>query len=204
MDVGAKELSQENVYKLLVGIVVPRPIAWVTTLSEQGQVNLAPFSCYTFVCSDPPILAINIGRRGGAMKDTARNIARAQEFVVNVVQEEAIGPMHASSAECPADVSETQALGLPTCPSVQVRPPRLDCSPINLECKLERIIELGRQRNNLILGEVVQFRIRDDIIRDGKIDVTRLRPLARLGGPHYASLGEVMTMAPAALGAFAK
>src|SRR5690348_10051919 len=99
MEIAAKNLNWDASYKLLVGIVVPRPIAWITTVSPAGVVNLAPFSCYTFACNEPPMLAINIGRRDGALKDTARNIEESREFVVNVVSTDLIRPMHASSTQ---------------------------------------------------------------------------------------------------------
>jgi flavin reductase (DIM6/NTAB) family NADH-FMN oxidoreductase RutF len=197
MQIAAHELDAERAYRLLVGIVVPRPIAWVTTASEGGLVNAAPFSCYTFVCNDPPMLAINIGRRNGALKDTARNIERDREFVVNVVTEDLVGAMHASSAECPPEASEVEALKLGLAPSAAVRPPRLACSPVSLECRLEQIHELGRQRSALVLGRIVHFHIADAVYEDGKVVAQRLRPLARLGGLNYARLGEMLTMPPA-------
>jgi flavin reductase (DIM6/NTAB) family NADH-FMN oxidoreductase RutF len=198
MEISAKGLNWDTTYKLLVGIVVPRPIAWITTVSPAGVVNLAPFSCYTFACNEPPMLAINIGRRDGALKDTARNIEEGREFVVNVVSTDLIRPMHASSTQSTAEVSEVTALGLETCASADVRPPRLGCSPINLECRLDRIIELGRKRDYLVLGEIVRFHIRDDLYAGGRIDVQAFRPLARLAG-NYAELGPPITLPSASL-----
>jgi flavin reductase (DIM6/NTAB) family NADH-FMN oxidoreductase RutF len=199
VEISAKELDWDATYKLLVGIVVPRPIAWITSVSPAGIVNVAPFSCYTFACNEPPMLAINIGRRHGALKDTARNIEASREFVVNVVPTDAIGPMHASSASSAAEVSEVAALGLETQASTDVRVPRLSCSPINLECRLDRILELGKKRDYLVLAEIVRFHIRDDLYAGGKVDVLGFRPLARLGGPNYAALGQMITMPPASL-----
>jgi flavin reductase (DIM6/NTAB) family NADH-FMN oxidoreductase RutF len=197
MQIAAHDLDAERAYRLLVGIVVPRPIAWVTTVSKGGVVNAAPFSCYTFVCNDPPMLAINIGRRNGELKDTARNIERDREFVVNVVTEDLADAMHASSAECPPNASEVDALKLDVSPSVVVRPPRLACSPVSLECRLEQIQELGRLRNALVLGRIVHFHVADHVYENGKVVAQRLRPLARLGGLNYARLGETLTMPPA-------
>lgn len=199
MEIAAAALDADAAYKLLAGIVVPRPIAWITTLSPSGRVNAAPFSCYTFVCNDPPMLAINIGRRDGALKDTARNITASGQFVVNIVTEAQIAPMHASSSDCAPDFSEVDALGLATLASRDIRPPRLAASPISLECRLDRIVELGRQRNALVFGEIIRFHVADALYRDGKIDSEQLRPLARLAGRKYAALGDIVTMPAAAI-----
>lgn len=197
MEISAAGLDAGAAYKLLVGIVVPRPIAWVTTVGDGGVVNAAPFSCYTFVSNDPPMVAVNCGRREGALKDTARNIAAGGGFVVNVVTEELAGPMHETSAEFPAGLGEPAALGLKLLPSKFIKAPRLACSPINLECMLHQIIELGELKSQLVVGEIVMFHIRDDLLDNGKIETRRLRPLARLGGRNYAPLGDIMTMPPA-------
>jgi len=194
LDIAASQLDADAAYKLLVGIVVPRPIAWITTMSRSGIVNAAPFSCYTFVCNDPPMLAINIGRRDGDLKDTARNIVETAEFVVNIVTDRLITSMHATSSECAPELSEVEALQLTTHASRDIRPPRLSASPINLECRLNQVLELGRLRNSLILGEIVRFHISDDLYDKGKVDSVQLRPLARLAGRKYAMLGEVLRM----------
>jgi flavin reductase (DIM6/NTAB) family NADH-FMN oxidoreductase RutF len=194
LDIAASQIDADAAYKLLVGIVVPRPIAWITTMSRSGIVNAAPFSCYTFVCNDPPMLAINIGRRDGDLKDTARNIVETGEFVVNIVTEGLIASMHATSTECAPDLSEVEALQLATHASRDIRPPRLSASPINLECRLDQVLELGRLRNSLILGEIVRFHISDDLYDKDKVDSVQLRPLARLAGRKYAMLGEVLLM----------
>jgi flavin reductase (DIM6/NTAB) family NADH-FMN oxidoreductase RutF len=199
MEISACDLNADAAYKLLVGIVVPRPIAWITTVSETGLVNAAPFSCYTFVCNDPPMLAINLGRRDGELKDTARNIERSGEFVVNVVREDHVSPMHATSADCKPEESEVELLKLGVGPGAAVRAPRLTCSPVNLECRLEQILELGRLRNRLVLGRVLHFHVADEVYDDGKIDSERLRPIGRLAGLKYVRMGETVTMMPAAL-----
>jgi flavin reductase (DIM6/NTAB) family NADH-FMN oxidoreductase RutF len=191
--IAADTLSAAEAYALLVGIVVPRPIAWITTLAEDGRVNAAPFSCYTFVCNQPPMLAINIGRRGNALKDTAANIIARREFVVNVVTAETLAPMHASSAEFPPGTSEAVSLGLKTTPSLHVAAPRLACSPIALECRLERMLELGGQRSALVIGEVLAFHVAETLLDGTRVSVDRFHPIARLGGPHYATLGPIIT-----------
>lgn len=187
------DLSEARAYALMVGIVVPRPVAWITSVNAAGMVNAAPFSCYTFVCNRPPMLAVSIGPRGTALKDTAANIAANREFVVNVATEETLASMHASSAEYPPHESEVAALGLMTTPSRIVAPPRLACSPIAMECRLERRLDLGETRSGLIIAEILMFHVDESLLDDNRISVDRFRPIARLGGPNYATLGRIIT-----------
>jgi flavin reductase (DIM6/NTAB) family NADH-FMN oxidoreductase RutF len=195
MELATSDLTYEAAYKLLIGCVVPRPIAWISTLSAQGHPNLAPFSCFTFVSSRPPMVAISIGPLKGRPKDTARNIARDKEFVVNIANMSMIDALHRSSFEFPEEVSEIEKLGLATAPCRNVRAPRLADAPISLECHLHQIIEFGEVRTRLVVGEVKRFHIRDALCKDGKVDSYALDPVARLGGPHYAALGNKVTVA---------
>jgi flavin reductase (DIM6/NTAB) family NADH-FMN oxidoreductase RutF len=199
MEINAANLDADAAYRLLVGAVVPRPIAWITTVAPSGLVNAAPFSCYTFVCNDPPMLAINIGKREGQSKDTARNIRDSGEFVVNVVTEDLLESMHATSAECGPEISEIEAMKIAVVPSVAVRPPRIAASPINLECRLDNVLELGRHRNELVFGRIVHFHIADAVCERGRIDSQKVKPVARLAGRRYASLGDVLNLPPANL-----
>lgn len=199
MEIDAASLDADTAYRLLVGAVVPRPIAWITTLSSSGLVNAAPFSCYTFVCNDPPMLAINIGRRDGQLKDTARNIRDGGEFVVNVVSEDLLESMHATSAECGPEISEVEALQIAVAPSTAVRPPRIAASPVNLECRLDRILELGRLRNDLVFGRIVHFHVADAVCERGRIESQKLKPVARLAGRKYARLGDIVSLLPSDL-----
>lgn len=194
MEIDARSLSHEATYKLMIGSVVPRPIAWLTTVSPSGLVNAAPFSAYTMVSTRPAIVIVNCARRSGVSKDTARNAEATGGFVLNVVSEDLAEVVHKTSAYYPSDVSETDALGIELAPSRLVAPPRIAAAPVNLECKLLQILEFGEDRDQNLVGEVVYFHVRDSIYADGKIDQTRLRPLARLGGPTYARLGEFITM----------
>ncbi len=186
-------LNTETAYRLLVGCVVPRPVAWVTTIDEHGRVNAAPFSSYNYVATSPPMLAINVARRpgSGAVKDTPLNIERSGEFVVNVATEHNMELMHRSAHEFPPEVSEIEALGIPTLPSVHVRPPRIAISPVQMECRLDRIVPLGRGINTLFIGEVIAFHLSDQVFDGSRVDAAKLRPIARLGGPYYAGLGEL-------------
>jgi flavin reductase (DIM6/NTAB) family NADH-FMN oxidoreductase RutF len=180
----------------MTGVVVPRPVAWVTTLSPSGGVNLAPFSTFTFVSPKPPMLAFSVGRKGGAYKDTAQNILANEDYVVHIADRPLIEAVHKSAVEYPADVSETEMLGLETVPSLHVRPPRVAAAPIAMECRLRQCLEFGETRSRLIVGEVVAFHFRDGLLNGGKIDTRALDPLCRLAGPNYATLGEIVAMAP--------
>ena len=195
MEIDAQSLDAAQAYRLMMGVVVPRPIAWITSLDSSGRINAAPFSCYTCVCKSPPMVAVNIGRKEGVLKDTAHNVRTSGEFVLNVVTVEAAELMHNTSTEYPPEVSEVEELGLEVLPSRIVKPPRLAASPINLECRLHQFLELGDYNDGLLIGEVVHFHINDDLIDDGKISTPALNPLARLGGPTYATLGDYITMA---------
>ncbi|MGW5381191.1 flavin reductase family protein [Nocardia sp. NPDC003963] len=194
MKIAPDALSPEQTYKLMTGVVVPRPIAWVLTESADGIGNLAPFSCFTFVSNKPPMIGINIGRKAGNRKDTGRNILDVGEYVVHIPDEDAIEAVHHSAVEYPAEVSEIDILGLPTIDSDHVGVPRLRDAPIALECRLRSITEYGDTGAEFVVGEIVAFHIRDGLYLDGKIDTSALRPIARIGGPNYAALGTISRM----------
>jgi flavin reductase (DIM6/NTAB) family NADH-FMN oxidoreductase RutF len=187
-------LDTATAYRLLVGCVVPRPIAWITTIDEQGRVNAAPFSSYNYVATSPPMLAVNIAARDkdGAFKDTARNLRANGEFVVNVATEATMDAMHDSAQEFPPEVSEAEALGIGLLPSRHVRPPRIAASPVQMECRLDQMITLGRGINTLYIGEVVAFHLSHEVFDGTRVDSAKMRPVARLGGPYYAALGEII------------
>ncbi|CAN7219777.1 flavin reductase family protein [Bradyrhizobium sp. LjRoot220] len=189
MDIPSATLSPQAAYRLLVGAVVPRPIAWVTSLSETGVLNAAPFSCFTFVCYSPPMIAISVGRKGHQLKDTSRNIAARREFVVNIASDDIADVVHQTSCELPPEESEIAALGLQVDPSQLVEVPRIRIAPVSMECRLHSTIEFGSLRTELIVGEILLFHVKDEYYSDGKIDSMRLRPLARLGGPRYMRSG---------------
>ena len=198
MLIDPNDLGPEAIYKLLTGVVVPRPIAWVSTLSETGLVNLAPFSAFTFVSNKPPMLGINVGRKAGVMKDTGNNILRSREFVVHIADTPLLEAVHQSSVEYPADVSEVDVLGLQTLPCRHVRPPRLAAAPVAMECRLHRSIAFGDTGSEFMVGEVHAFHIREPLLVNGKIDTVALQPICRLGGPTYSLLGEIVRLAPVA------
>lgn len=184
-------LDSETAYRLIVGCVVPRPIAWITTMGEDGLVNVAPFSSYNYVATSPPMLAVNIATRAGVIKDTARNIRATGEFVVNVATEETMELMHRSAEEFPPEVSEAELLGLELLPSHRVKVPRIAASPVQMECRLDQTVILGRGINTLYIAEVVAFHLSDQVFDGHRVDSVRMRPIARLGGPFYAGLGAI-------------
>lgn len=195
----AQNTTLQN-YKILTGLVVPRPIAWISTLNETGATNLSPFSAFTFCAHEPPMVAISIGRKEDArLKDTSSNILRTGEFVVNIVNSAVIEAMHSSSAMVPPEISEADALGLHQLPSRTIAPPRIASAPASLECRLHMAIPLGKEYSLLMIGEVQRFHVRDDLIHEGKIDSLALDPVARLGGPNYAVLGQVTQLPEASL-----
>lgn len=191
--VDGERLDTETAYRLIVGCVAPRPVAWITTVDEDGLVNVAPFSSYNYVATSPPMLAVNIAKRPGSghTKDTARNIAAMREFVVNVATEANMELMHRSAQEFPPGVSEAQALDIPLLASRHVRAPRIAASPVQMECRLDQVITLGRGINTLYIGEVVAFHLSDRVYDGHRVDSVAMRPVARLGGPFYAGLGEI-------------
>jgi flavin reductase (DIM6/NTAB) family NADH-FMN oxidoreductase RutF len=177
-------------------ICVPRPIAWVSSLSLDGVPNLAPFSQFTNLSFDPPMVVISA--RFGT--DTARNVNATSEFVVNMATYELKDAVNATSAVLPAEIDEAALAGLELVPSVLVKPKRVAASPVQMECKLySSIVIPGRLEDhghNLIIGRVVGIHIKDEVLKDGRIDITRIRPLARMGYLDYTSVQEVFTMPP--------
>ncbi len=175
-----QQSSLEN-YKLLTNLVVPRPIAWVTSMSPQGVVNLAPFSFFNAIGSDPVYIMLSVGNNDdGRAKDTANNIVASGEFVVNMVSEELFDAMNLSAADFPPEYSELEAAQLHAAPSIAVKTPRVEMSPASLECKLFSAQSLGA--NTLIIGQVVMFHIADRLLGP-RMHVSGFAPIGRLGSP---------------------
>lgn len=190
MELNPKDLHYKDCYKLLIGSVLPRPIAWVSTKGSNGVYNVAPFSFFTVVCPNPPTITFcpNIRSLNGIEKDTLRNIRETGEFVVNIVTETLAQAMNITSTELPADVSEFERANLTPAPSKLIDAPRITESPINFECKLSQIVTIGESlgQGSLIIGEVVYFHIADHVYTaDYKIDIEQLAPIARLSGMGY-------------------
>lgn len=181
MDIDPALQSKADNYKVLTNLVVPRPIAWVSTVSLEGIVNLAPFSFFNAVCADPLYVVVSIGRRdSGVPKDTAVNIETCGEFVVNLVTEELLTAMNISGADFPPDQSELPAAGLVATPSIRVKPPRLFRAQASLECRLFQALPLGV--NTLFIGEVVMFHVADHLLGP-RLHIDHFAPIGRLGSP---------------------
>jgi len=176
-----------QIYKLLIGSVVPRPIAFVSTVSPDGALNLAPFSFFNAICAEPPLICFSTSYRE-PRKDTYVNIRATSEFVVNIVGEEIAGQMNLSSGDYPYGVDEFEISGLTPIPSDLIRPPRVLESQVSMECRLIQILDLStRPRGaSLIIGEVVRFHV-DDRVVDEKfhIDPDKLKAVGRMGGNSY-------------------
>lgn len=188
----ASEIDPSMGYKMVSGLVVPRPVAWVSSQSAEGVVNVAPFSSFNYVAHSPPMLAVNIALQDdGTLKDSARNIRDTGEFVVNITPTAALDLMNQSSAEYPAHVSEAEVLDIPLLPSQLVKPPRVAVSPAQMECRLSQVVPLGTGINTLYIAEIVAFHVDKNVFDGRHIDSVAMDPVARLGGPFYASLGEI-------------
>jgi flavin reductase (DIM6/NTAB) family NADH-FMN oxidoreductase RutF len=174
-----------EVYTALVGIVTPRPIAWVTTVSPSGTVNLAPFSFFNTFGANPPVVVFSpTRRRDGTKKDTLLNLEALGEFVVHSSTEALAGKVNLTSKEVSADVSEVELAGLHTIPSMKVKPPRIAEAPTALECKVRQIVPVGDGpiSASLVVGEVVAIHIADSVLDErGRVDPRKLQTVARLG-----------------------
>lgn len=181
MQIDPSRHSPADNYKLLTNLVVPRPIAWVTSVNAAGTVNLAPFSFFNAVASNPPYVMISVGRNdAGGPKDTAANIEATGEFVVNMVTEDLFAAMNISAADFPPDHSEIAAAGLATEASVHVRVPRVAQAQVSLECRLHTSLVLGT--NTVYVGEVVMFHLADHLVGP-RLHIEGFAPLGRLGSP---------------------
>jgi len=187
-----------DVYHLLVGIVTPRPIAWVTTIDPEGRVNLAPFSFFNAFSANPPVVVFSPTlRRDGSKKDTLRNVETTGEFVLNAAVESLAEKINLSSKELHYGQSEVDLTGLSLLPSLKVKPPRLAETPVTMECKLLQIVRLGEGpiAGNLVIGEILVMHI-DETVLDGKgrIDPRKLKTIARLGGDYYCRTSDLFEM----------
>jgi len=177
-------LDPQACYKLLIGSVVPRPIAWTSTVSKQGVHNLAPFSFFTVASRQPPMLCISVGPRDDEdmSKDTLENIEQTGEFVVNIVSLSLSNTMYESSKNHPPEADEFEKAGLTPAPCEVVKAPRVEEAGVSMECVLDRILPLGT--DHLVLGRMVRFHVRDELYENGRIDVAGLDPLGRLAGDY--------------------
>ncbi|MEH7505717.1 flavin reductase family protein [Neobacillus drentensis] len=192
----SKNSEREN-YKFLIGSIIPRPVAFVTSISKDGVLNGAPFSYFNIVSSNPPMISLAIQRSAGRQKDTARNIIEAKEFVIHIVDEENVEKINKTAASLPANQSEIELANLTTVESVKISVPGVKEAKIRMECSLEHSLELGDTDSpscDLIIGRVVQFHIEDTIYDKGRIDPRGLGAVSRLAGINYAKIGEIFSI----------
>ncbi|KEZ47640.1 flavin reductase family protein [Metabacillus indicus] len=189
MDVKPDSLHWKNAYKLMIGSILPRPIAFVSTLDENGTANLAPFSFFTAISAEPMMVCFSPMRRGtdGTKKDTLLNIEQTKEFVINIVSEEIGEQMNLCAGEFPRDADEFEESGLTKISSAAVSPPRVKESLVHLECLLHEILHFGEHAGagSLVIGKVVHIHVDDALFFDGKIDTGKLNPIGRLAGNQY-------------------
>ncbi len=187
-----------DVYKLMIGVIVPRPIAFVSSLSPAGVPNLAPFSFFTAISANPPVICFSPMIRGsdGVHKDTLRNIEATKEFVVNIVSEDFAPQMNICSIEFPPDVDEFVSSKLTPLPSDMVKPSRVAESRVHMECRLVQIVSISEKLlgGSLVIGEVLRFHVADELLQNFKIDLDLLRPIGRMGGPTYTRVTDRFDM----------
>lgn len=199
MEVTPETLDWRDAYKLLSGSILPRPIAFVSTIDVNGVGNAAPFSFFTAICADPMLICFSPMRRGsdGAKKDTLVNIENTKQFVVNIVSAEMAKQINDCSAEYGPDVDEIEQVGLTKEPSVKVKVPRIKESLVHLECELYQILDFGDQpgAGSLVIGKVVNVQVADQLISKGRIDTTKLQPIGRMAGISFTNpLGKTFEM----------
>jgi flavin reductase (DIM6/NTAB) family NADH-FMN oxidoreductase RutF len=187
--------EREN-YKFLIGSIIPRPIAFVTSLSSEGVLNAAPFSYFNIVSANPPMISVSVQRSAGRQKDTARNIINTKEFVVHIVDNENVEKVNETAATLPPTQSEVEFAGLTPVASIRISVPGVKEAKVRYECVLEQVLELGGKglpSCDLIIGRIVQFHIDPAIYENGKIDPIGLGAVSRLAGNDYAKIGEIFT-----------
>ncbi len=194
LSIDPTSISERENYKFLIGSIIPRPIAFVTTLSEEGVLNGAPFSYFNIVSSNPPMISLSIQRTEGRQKDSARNITTLKEFVVHIVDEQNVEKINKTAASLPPNQSEIKLAGLTSIESVKVSVPGVKEAKVRLECVLEQSLELGGVNSpgcDFIIGRVVQYHIEGDIYAKGRIDPRGLAAVSRLAGANYAKIGDL-------------
>jgi flavin reductase (DIM6/NTAB) family NADH-FMN oxidoreductase RutF len=194
METDLTKLTPRDAYALLISVILPRPIAWVSTVSADGRGNLAPFSFFQGVTANPPtLLFVAANTREGAKKDTLRNIEATGEFTVNLVSYSLAEAMNATSASLPHGESEFERFGIRAAPAARVRPPRVADSPVSLECVLDRIVSVGEGplAGNVIFGRILHAHVDDAVLgADGRPDPAKLDLIGRLGGEGYVRTRE--------------
>ncbi|MFJ7638037.1 flavin reductase family protein [Peribacillus sp. NPDC097206] len=198
ISINPESLSERENYKFLTGSIIPRPIALITTQSETGIINAAPFSFFNIVSSNPPMLSVSVQRKKGVQKDTARNAIKSGEFIVHITDEDIVEDVNQTAAELRPEESELTLTKFTTVASDKVAVPGLKEAKVRFECKLERAIPLAGSVDDpgcdLLIGRVVCYHINQGIYHEGRIDQNGLKPVARLAGQTYTKLGELFEL----------
>ncbi|GJL81526.1 MAG: hypothetical protein DHS20C01_11600 [marine bacterium B5-7] len=201
MLIDLNKLTPQQVYFTLIQTVIPRPIAWVLSENEGGSYNLAPFSYFNAVCSDPPLVMISIGRKpDGAFKDTKINIEERPDFVIHIVDEDTLDDMNASSATLPYGASELAEVGLETTAIDDFPLPRLKRVKVAFACTRHQVLQLGGSPQSIVFGEVKKVFVEDSVVGEdakgrAKILADKIRPVGRMGASEYLSFGEIIRKA---------
>jgi flavin reductase (DIM6/NTAB) family NADH-FMN oxidoreductase RutF len=197
MKIDPARLDRKAAHELLVATALPRPIAFVSTIGENGIYNLAPYSFFIPMSIKPAVVGIGIGRKAdGSKKDTLVNIEFAGDFVINVVTEELAGAMNLTAGEYPGEVDEFQVARLTSAKGDLVKSPMVAESPINMECRLMQVLEFGQfpRLNNFVIGEVVRVHVKDEFLIHGEIQSNKLKAIGRMGGDLYCRTRDVFEM----------
>jgi flavin reductase (DIM6/NTAB) family NADH-FMN oxidoreductase RutF len=200
MEIDPTTIPHQSIYKILTGSVLPRPIGWISSIDMDGRPNLAPFSFFNVVCSNPPTVLFCPLIRGtdGRPKDTLNNIRATNEFVVNIVTEELLYAMNASSIEGPPDLNEFEFAGLTLAPSITVKPPRVRESPIHFECKLKQIVDINDAPGggSIVIGTITHIHAEERVmLGTDKINLAALKPIGRLMGSGYCRVTDTIELA---------
>ena len=194
MEFNPDDLDQKTIYKLLSGAVIPRPIGWISTISEDGLPNLAPFSFFNIVGEDPPHVMFSTAHSNEYKKDTLRNTLETKQFVVNMVTEELVEKMHITGQNVPHDVNEFELANVTPVASSKVKPPRVKESPIAFECELVHHYTLEKHKSGgatIVIGRIIAFHFDEEVLsEDYKINLEKYKPVAKSVGFQYAKLGE--------------
>ena len=198
MQFDPNELEYTAVYKLLTGSVIPRPVGWISSISDDGINNLAPFSYFNAVGDDPPHIMFSTGRGNNTNKDTLNNVLATKQFVVNMVTEELTEQMNMTAQTVHSDVDEFELAGVTPIPSIKIKPRRVKESPIAFECELVHHYFLENHKHGgacVIIGRIVMMHFADDVLLDNyKINLENYKPISRLAGSGYAKIGEIFSV----------
>ncbi len=198
ISINPNTISERDVSKILKGAIIPRPVAFVTSISDEEVVNGAPFSYFNIVCAYPPMISLAIQREGGSIKDTARNIQSNGEFVVHIVDQDNVAKVNETAASLPYNESELELAKMTRVNSELLSVPGIKEAKVRMECKLIKAIHMEKEDRivcDVIIGEVVQFHLDEEIYEiNGRITAEKLNPVSRLAGADYAKIGEVFSI----------